>query len=95
MVGEKICCPGCGCDLELTEDENGTLGCIPFTGPENALLAGYTKMRNGAMVYIGFDGQKYNRADAIAKFGQAEVDLQDEKMKNVEASGGAIKLGRG
>jgi len=92
LVGEKICCPWCGCDLELTEDENGTLGCIPFTGLEAGLLAGYTKMRNGDVRYVGYNGVVYGREEAIAKFGKSEVDHQDAKAKAAE--GNAVKLGK-
>lgn len=87
-----VACPGCGGSLTIIETEDGGLGCIPFEGPEKNLLAGYTKMRNGEVRYIGYGGQIYNREEALAKFGQSEVDHQDAKMKAAEST--AIKLGR-
>jgi len=83
-------CPECGATLEIVGTEDGGLGCIPFTGPEAGLLVGSTRMRNGAVMYIGPAGEKYTRADAVEKFGQAEVDFQDEKAKKVEP----VKLGK-
>lgn len=70
--------------------EDGGLGCIPFEGPEAGLLVGSTRMRNGAVMYIGPASEKYTREEAIEKFGQAEVDFQDEKAKKAEP----IKLGK-
>ena len=95
LANEKIkgvvTCPGCGGSLTIVETEAGDLGCLPFTGPESRLLAGYTKMRSGEVRYIGYNGQAYGRDEAIAKFGQAEVDHQDAKMQEAEST--AIKLG--
>ena len=85
-------CAECGGSLTIIETEDGGLGCIPFEGPEKNLLAGYTKMRNGEVRYIGYNGQIYTREEALAKFGQSEVDHQDAKMKAAEST--AIKLGR-
>ena len=86
-----VACPGCGGSLTIIETEDG-LGCLPFEGPEKNLLAGYTKMRNGEVRYIGYGGQIYNREEALAKFGRSEVAHQDAKMRAAE--GMAIKLGR-
>ena len=88
MTAKKdIVCPNCGASIVVSEDEEGKLECIPFTGPESKLLAGYLKMRNGIILYIGPDGAKYTRKAAIKKFGQSEVDLQDQQMKTPEDSG--------
>ena len=85
MTAEKdIVCPNCGAPIVVSEDIEGNLTCIPFMGPESKLLAGYLKMRNGIILYIGPDGAKYTRQAAIKKFGQNEVDLQDQRMKNYE-----------
>ena len=84
-------CPECGAKFVVVgEDEDGWLECIPFTGPEAGLLVGSTRMRNGAVMYIGPASEKYTREKAIEKFGQAEVDFQDEKAKKVEP----VKLGK-
>lgn len=91
VVG-TVTCPGCGGSVTIVEDEEGSLGCIPFEGPEKDLLAGYTKMRSGEVRYIGYDGQAYTREAALEKFGEAEVSHQDAKMKAAE--GTVIKLGR-
>ena len=86
-VKKDIVCPNCGAPIVVSEDKEGKLECIPFTGPESKLLAGYLKMRNGMILYIGPDGTKYTRHAAIEKFGQSEVDLQDQQMKNHEDTG--------
>lgn len=86
-----VACPGCGGSLTILETEDG-LGCLPFEGLEAELLAGYTKTRSGGVRYIGYNGQIYTREEALAKFGQSEVDHQDAKMKAAEST--AIKLGR-
>ena len=92
MTGEKVTCCACGAELEIVETEDGGIGCIPFKGPEAELLTGYTRMRNGAVRYIGPNAITYSREEAIAKFGQAEVDFQDEKMK--ENAGRVFKIGK-
>ena len=83
-VKKDIVCPNCRAQITVSEDEEGKLTCIPFTGPESKLLAGYLKMRNGLILYVGFDGAQYMRQAAIEKFGQNEVDLQDQRMENYE-----------
>jgi len=85
-------CAECGGSLTIIETEDGGLGCIPFEGPEKNLLAGYTKMRNGEVRYIGYNGRIYTREEALSKFGRSEVAHQDAKMRAAE--GTAIKLGR-
>lgn len=92
VVVGVVKCAECGDSLTIIETEDGGLGCIPFEGPEKNLLAGYTKMRNGEVRYIGYNGQIYNREEALAKFGRSEVAHQDAKMRAAE--GTAIKLGR-
>jgi len=86
-VKKDIVCPNCRAQITVSEDEEGKLTCIPFTGPESKLLAGYLKMRNGLILYVGFDGAQYMRQAAIEKFGQNEVDLLDQRMKTSEDIG--------
>jgi len=93
MPDEKktVECPGCHSLLEIMETEDG-LSCIPFEGPEAGLLTGYTRMRNGAVRYIGPNAVTYSREEALAKFGAEEVAFQDAKMK--ENAGRVVKLGK-
>lgn len=78
MVGETKQCTCCLCGGEIlvdieTEHEDGHLGCIPFTGPERALLTGVLRMRGQAPIYVTFDGRHLTRAEAVAEVGEAEV----------------------
>ena len=90
-MGEKVTCPECHLTLEIIETEDG-LGCIPFEGPEAGILTGYTRMRNGAVRYIGPNAITYSREEALAKFGADEVAYQDAKMK--ENAGRVFKIGK-
>lgn len=78
MVGETKQCTCCLCGGEIlvdieTEHEDGRLGCIPFTGPERALLTGVLRMRGQEPIYVTFDGRHLTRAEAVAEVGEAEV----------------------
>jgi hypothetical protein len=88
----RTCCPSCGCELEITETEEGSLGCIEFLGPEALLLAGYVKTRNGAIMFVGPDGTAYSRTEAVTKFGLSEVEHQERKAAAADRT--VIKLGK-
>ena len=84
-------CSLCGGSLAIIVGEEG-LGCIPFKGIEKNLLAGITKTRSGEVRYVGPNAELYTRAEALAKFGEAEVGHQDNKMAAAQQT--AIQIGR-
>lgn len=84
-------CPHCGGIFEIKVDsEEDWIDCPKFEGIEKDLLTGSIATRSGNVIYIDFKGARYSRAEAIEAFGEAEVDLIDDRRTDTKF----VKLGK-